>query len=108
MTLVQVQLDLIKMYNASFKSKETARAYYTHLIKYASNDITGLLTMTQREAEDKLIDFIITNKETKSWAALHNYVAAVAKFYLINDINLNLKSKQIHPRTNQTQKRQRL
>jgi len=47
--------------------------------------------MTHREAEDKLIDFIITNKENKSWAALHNYVAAVAKFYLINDINLNLK-----------------
>lgn len=47
--------------------------------------------MTQREAEDKLIDFIITNKEKgMSWVALHNYVAAVAKFYLINDINLNL------------------
>jgi integrase len=81
----------MEMYNASFKSKETARAYNTHLNKYASpNNLSQLLGMTQREAEDKLIHFIITNKETKSWAALHNYVAAVAKFYLINDVPLNL------------------
>ena len=47
--------------------------------------------LTQREAEDKLIDFIITNKEQgMSWGALHNYVSAVAKFYLVNDITLNL------------------
>jgi site-specific recombinase XerD len=47
--------------------------------------------LTQREAEDKLIHFIITNKEEgMSWGALHNYVSAVAKFYLVNDITLNL------------------
>jgi len=80
------------MYNASFKSKETARAYNIHLNRYSSNNLSQLLSMTQREAEDKLIDFIITNKEAgMSWAALHNYVAAASKFYLINDINLNLK-----------------
>ena len=87
---MQVQFDLMKMYMASFKSKETARAYNTHLNKYSSNDLSQLLGVTQREAEDKLINFIITNKESKSWAALHNYVAAVAKFYLINDVPLNL------------------
>ena len=47
--------------------------------------------LTQKEAEDKLIDFIITNKEEgMTWGALHNYVSAVTKFYLVNDITLNL------------------
>jgi hypothetical protein len=47
--------------------------------------------LTQREAEDQLIQFIITNKEEgMSWGSLHNYVSAVAKFYLVNDITLNL------------------
>jgi hypothetical protein len=73
------------MYRASFKSRFTARAYTTHLKKYANSDLVFILNQTQREAEDRLIDFIIKNKEKgMAWGALHNYVAAVAKFYLIN------------------------
>ena len=47
--------------------------------------------MTQKEAEDTLIQFIITKKEEgMSSSALNNYVAAVAKFYLINDKPINI------------------
>ncbi len=91
----QPMSDPLKLFKASFRSKFTARVYTCHLNKYANdNDNNGLLSMaklTQREAEDKLIDFIITNKEEgMSWGALHNYVSAVTKFYLVNDITLNL------------------
>ena len=81
----------MKLFKASFRSKFTARAYTCHLIKYANNDLLSMTKLTQKEAEDKLIDFIITNKENgMAWGALHNYVSAVSKFYLVNDISLNL------------------
>jgi integrase len=96
---------LLKMYNAAFKSKFTARAYITHIKKYATEtengdlDLVSLLNLTQREAEDRLIQFIITNKENgMAWGALHNYVSAVAKFYLINLFSFNLQRvKQFMP-----------
>ena len=92
----QPMSDPLKLFKASFRSKFTARVYTCHLNKYANNnikinDLLSMAKLTQREAEDKLIDFIITNKEEgMSWGALHNYVSAVAKFYLVNDITLNL------------------
>jgi integrase len=87
----QGERSLLKMYGASFKSPESARCYSYNLRKYANDDLESLLKLSQREAEDKLIDFIITNKENGvSWGKLHNIVAAVAKFYLINDVSLNL------------------
>ena len=83
--------SLLKMYGASFKSPESAKCYSYSLKKYANNDLESLLKLSQREAEDRLIDFIISSKEKGvSWGKLHNYVAAVSKFYLINDISLNL------------------
>lgn len=89
---MQIQLDILKLYESSFKSKKSAVSYLYHLRKYCNNDITSLTKSSQREAEDRLIQFIITNKEAgMHWGALHNYVAAVAKFYLINDTPLNLK-----------------
>lgn len=92
MQRVEQESGLLRMYNASFKSKYSARCYTYSLNKYADNDLESLLKLSQREAEDRLIDFIITNKEKGvSWGALHNTVAAVSKFYLINDVSLNLK-----------------
>ena len=88
--------SLLKMFIASFKSKETARAYDYHLKRYCNDllpvqDPSSLLTMTQKEAEDTLIKFIITKKDAgMSSSALNNYVAAVAKFYLINDKPINI------------------
>ena len=84
------------MFAASFKSKETARAYDYHLKRYCNDletvqDPSSLLTMTQKDAEDSLIQFIITKKDAgMSSSALNNYVAAVAKFYLINDKPINI------------------
>jgi integrase len=88
--------SLLKLFSASFKSKETARAYDYHLKRYCNDlipvqDPSSLLTLTQKEAEDTLIQFIITKKELgMSSSALNNYVAAVAKFYLINDKPINI------------------
>ena len=92
----EVSNSLLKMFAASFKSKETARAYDYHLKRYCNDlktvqDPSSLLTMTQKDAEDTLIQFIITKKDAgMSSSALNNYVAAVAKFYLINDKPINI------------------
>jgi integrase len=92
----EVSNILLKMFAASFRSKETARAYDYHLKRYCSDlrpvqDPSSLLTMTQKDAEDTLIQFIITKKNAgMSSSALNNYVAAVAKFYLINDKPINI------------------
>ena len=95
----QGERSLLKMYGASFKSPESARCYSYNLKKYANDDLESLLRLTQKEAEDKLIDFIITSKEQGvSWGKLHNIVAAVSKFYLINDTSLNLnRVKRLMP-----------
>lgn len=91
--------SLLKMYNAACKSKWTSQSYTYLLKKYADNDLQSLLSLNQTEAEDKLINFIITNKENgMHWGSLHNYVAAVAKFYKINKIKLDLdRVKQFLP-----------
>ena len=92
----EVCSGLLKMFAASFRSKETARAYDYHLKRYCNDletvqDPSSLLTMTQKDAEDTLIQFIITKKEEgMSSSALNNYVVAVAKFYLINDKPINI------------------
>lgn len=89
---MQIQLDIMKLYESSFKSKKSAVSYLYHLKKYCNNNVTSLTKLGQKEAEDRLIQFIIANKEAgMHWGALHNYVAAVAKFYLINDTPINLK-----------------
>jgi integrase len=89
---VQIQLDIMKLYESSFKSKKSAISYLYHLKKYCNNNVASLTKLSQKEAEDRLIQFIVANKEAgMHWGALHNYVAAVAKFYLINDSPLNLK-----------------
>ena len=89
---MQIQLDILKLYKSSFKSKKSAISYLYHLNKYCDKDVMSLTKFSQREAEDRLIQFIVANKEAgMHWGALHNYVAAVAKFYLISDTPLNLK-----------------
>ena len=56
--------SLLKMFAASFRSKETARAYDYHLKRYCNDletvrDPSSLLTLTQKDAEDTLILLII-------------------------------------------------
>ena len=92
----ETEQDVLTFYKSSFKSKHTAYGYVHYLKAYCthySHDLTALLGLDQKQAEDKLISFIIEKKQSgMTWGALHNYVAAVAKFYEINkDITLNLK-----------------
>ena len=73
--------SLLKMYNASFKSPFSARAYTYNLNYYANNDLESLLKLSQKEAEDKLIDFIITNKEQgMTCGTINNYVVRLLNF----------------------------
>ena len=81
----EVRNSLLNMFAASFRSKETTRAYEYHLKRYCNDletvhDPSSLLTMTQKVAEDTLIQFIITKKNADmSSSALNNYVARGSK-----------------------------
>lgn len=92
--LLKESQTLLERYKDSFKSKETAKMYCNHLLGYCT-DLTSLLDLTQKEAENKLIDFIVQKKNGGMLhGQLHNFVSSVIRFYLINDIFLN--SQKIH------------
>jgi integrase len=82
--------DILKLFASSIKSKVTARTYMMYLKKYTV-DLVSLSEITQRDAEDKLIGFIITKREEgANYGTLHNAVAAISKFHLVvGDIELN-------------------
>ncbi len=91
--LIQQQRDaagVLKLFESSIKSKVTARTYIMYLKKY-TDDLVSLSELTQRDAEDKLIGFIITKREEgANYCTLHNAVAAICKFHLVvGDIELN-------------------
>jgi hypothetical protein len=91
--LIQQQRDaagVLKLFESSIKSKVTARTYIMYLKKY-TYDLVSLSELTQRDAEDKLIGFIITKREEgANYGTLHNAVAAICKFHLVvGDIELN-------------------
>jgi len=58
---VQIQLDPLTLYRSSFKSQKTATSYLFHLKKYANDDILSLTTLSQKEAKDRLIHFVVAN-----------------------------------------------
>ena len=69
--------DILKLFASSIKSKVTVKTYMMYLEKY-TDDIIALSEITQRDAEDKLIDFIITKREEgANYGTLHNAVAAI-------------------------------
>lgn len=88
--LIQKSQDILKLYANSFKSKVTARSYTFYLKKF-NNDLVSLTKLSQKEAEDKIIQFIISKKDKGvGWGPLHLYVAALCKFYIvICDTELN-------------------
>ena len=92
---LEQQEDCIKLYNASFSSPDTGTMYLYHLKKYCKTNPTILTNsiVTQKEAEDTLISYIITNKEQgASWCQLHMLIAAVCRFYsVVRDLELNRK-----------------
>ncbi|HEY7109899.1 MAG TPA: hypothetical protein VH415_10745 [Nitrososphaeraceae archaeon] len=83
-------LKMLKLYTSSIKSKVTAKTYVMYLMKY-TDDLVALSELRQRDAEDKLIDFIISKRdEGVKYGTLHNAVAAICKFHLVvGDIELN-------------------
>jgi transcription initiation factor TFIIIB Brf1 subunit/transcription initiation factor TFIIB len=93
--LVQESQDILKLYANSFKSKVTAKSYTFYLKKF-SNDLVSLTKLSQKEAEDKIIQFINSKKDNGvGWGPLHLYVAALCKFYIvICDIVKNLSRLQ--------------
>jgi hypothetical protein len=95
---VQKDINLkskLKLFEQSFKSEETKRAYTCYLNKYLQ--FPGSLKITDfnhradpRKIEDHIINFIISMKEKgKIFSTIHNYVSAIIKFYTINDVALN-------------------
>ena len=83
---------LSRIIRVFFQIPKNGKSYLLHLKKYANCDILGLTKLGQKEAEDRLIHFIVGNKEAgMNWGTLHNYLWAVASFYLINDTPLNLR-----------------
>lgn len=92
MSLSELQLqqqDLLKLYKSSYRSDQSAKSYTYRLLRYCS-DLPTLLTLPPKEAENKLISFLMDQKEKgMKPGSLNNYAAAVLHFYLINDIELN-------------------
>ena len=58
---MQIQLDPLTLYRSSFKSQKTATYYLFYLKKYANDDILSLTTLSQKEAKDRLIHFVVAN-----------------------------------------------
>jgi hypothetical protein len=96
--LAQKDINLkskLKLFEQSFKSEETRRAYTCYLNKHLQ--FPGSLKITDfnhraepRKIEDHIINFTISMKEKgKIFSTIHNYVSAIIKFYTINDVVLN-------------------
>jgi Site-specific recombinase XerD len=92
--LVQKHAERIKFFEESIKSKYTRKAYLLHFKKYMEHLGSKFNSLLEEEdpkkIEQSIIDYIILLKKTKSFAAIHNYVAAIIAFYKINDIILNI------------------
>ena len=92
----------IKLFQESIKSEYTRRAYMVYLIKYIEYLGSKFNLLLKKEdtkkIEQSIIEYIILLKKTKSYGAIHNYVAAIIAFYKINDIVLNIsKIKRFMP-----------
>ena len=90
--LLPKQDKRIKFFEQSIKSEETRRVYTAYLQKYLQFPGSAkILESNPRRLEEHIINFIISmKKESKSYAAIHNYVSAIFAFYKINDIVLNI------------------
>jgi integrase len=92
--LVQKHAERIKFFEESIKSKYTRKSYLLYFKKYTDHlgsKFNSLLEeQDPKKIEQSIIDYIILLKKTKSYAAIHNYVAAIIAFYKINDIILNV------------------
>lgn len=85
----------LKLFNESIRSEYTRKVYTVCLNKFfefvGSNYIIECDSSTDhKEIEQYVIDFVIfLKKEGKGFAAIHNYVSAICKYYKITDVVLN-------------------
>jgi integrase len=78
----------VQLFLDSIKSPATKKSYNNSLKYYGLDK----LAMDPQAAQTNIINFIIAcKKEGKSYAAIHNYVAAVLAYYQINDVVLNVR-----------------
>lgn len=85
----------INLFEQSIRSEYTKKVYMTCLRKYlefpGSSKIDS--TMDSRKIEDHLITFVISlKKQGRGFAAIHNYVSAICKYYRKNRIILDTKN----------------
>jgi integrase len=92
---------MIKLFNESIRSEYTRKVYTVCLNKFfefvgSNYEIIECDSSTDiKEIEQHVIDFVIFLKnEGKGFAAIHNYVSAICKYYKINDVVLN--TSKIH------------
>jgi integrase len=86
----------IKLCEQSIRSEYTKKVYLTCLRKYfefpASSKNKIFDETDSRKVEDNIIDFIISlKKQSKGFAAIHNYVCAICKYYRIMRVILDTK-----------------
>ena len=75
------------LFEESFKSEHTKKAYIVYLKKYGLHKLSIL---EPRLAEEQVIDFILKMKRRgKQYTSIKNYVKAVIHYYKINDVLLN-------------------
>ena len=81
----------INLFEQSIKSEQTKKVYLVCLKKYLEFPSTSKLdTNNNKEIENHIIEFVISlKKKGMGFVAIRNYVAAVCKFYRINDVILN-------------------
>lgn len=87
----------IKLFEQSIRSEYTKKVYLTCLRKYfefpASSKNKIFDETDSRKIEDNIIDFIISlKKKGKGFAAIHNYVCAICKYYRMNRVILDTKN----------------
>ena len=89
----------LKFFEESIKSDYTRKVYRCYLKNYMDYlDTDLLLDSDPKKIEQSIMEFVISLKKTKSYAAIHNYLSAVLAFYKINDIVLNVnKIKRFLP-----------
>jgi integrase len=83
----------LELFLDSIKSEQTRKNYMRYLKWYEKEQGHNLaIQQDPKTVETQIINFIIkSKKEGKSYAAIHNYVAALKAYYQINDVVLNVR-----------------
>ena len=79
----------INLFEQSIKSEQTKKVYLVCLRKYLEFP-SEVDTNNVKDVENHIIEFVISlKKKGMGFVAIRNYVAAVCKYYRMNDVILN-------------------